>query len=341
MVVGLIVVLVLVLVLPLGVKIVENNLEIFLFIMGVLAALISQALNVDLLVSIAQNEFIYMITAAVLVAGFVFKYVKHHVRRGVGVLVQKIHTPLFIFLLIVVLGFLSSLVTAIIAALLLVEVVRVMPLTRQAKVRLTIVACFSIGLGAVLTPVGEPLATVVTSRLHGGFWYLASLLSGDILVGIVLLGVFGAVLCGRGGAKIEVDLVGESPDESVKDIVVRAAKILLFVIALELLGAGFKPMIDNYVIQLDSQILFWINMVSAILDNATLASAEISAAMSVAQIRAILLGLLISGGMLIPGNIPNIISAHQLKISSRDWAKLGVPVGLVLMAGFFVVLFVV
>ena len=103
--------------------------------------------------------------------------------------------------------------------------------------------------------------------------------------------------------------------------------------ALIFLGAGFKPLIDTYLLKLPSQILFWVNMVSAILDNATLAAAEIGPSLSVAQIKSALLGLLISGGMLIPGNIPNIIAAHSLRIKSTEWAKLGVPLGLIIMAG--------
>ena len=81
-------------------------------------------------------------------------------------------------------------------------------------------------------------------------------------------------------------------------------------------------------------------MVSAILDNVTLTASEISPAMSMVQIQAALMGLLISGGMLIPGNIPNIISAGKLGITSSEWAKLGVPFGLVLNALYFVVVFV-
>ena len=38
-------------------------------------------------------------------------------------------------------------------------------------------------------------------------------------------------------------------------------------------------------------------------------------------------GVLISAGMLIPGNVPNIIAAHALHITSTEWAKLGVPLG--------------
>ena len=76
---------------------------------------------------------------------------------------------------------------------------------------------------------------------------------------------------------------------------------------LTLLGAGFEPFIDRYLLGLSPLVLYWINMISAILDNATLAAAEISPKMDAPTLKAILLGLLISGGMLIPGNIPNIL----------------------------------
>ena len=43
--------------------------------------------------------------------------------------------------------------------------------------------------------------------------------------------------------------------------------------------------------------------------------------------------------MLIPGNIPNIISAGKLGITSKEWAKLGVPLGLIAMLIYFVWIF--
>jgi predicted cation transporter len=82
------------------------------------------------------------------------------------------------------------------------------------------------------------------------------------------------------------------------------------------------------------------NVVSAVLDNATVAAAEIGPSLSEAQIKSALLGLLISGGMLIPGNIPNIIAAHALHIKSTEWARLGVPLGLIIMAGTAAMLWV-
>lgn len=49
--------------------------------------------------------------------------------------------------------------------------------------------------------------------------------------------------------------------------------------------------------------------------------------------------LLIFGGMLISGNIPNIISAGKLRITSKERAKLGVPIGLILVVVHFVWIF--
>jgi predicted cation transporter len=60
--------------------------------------------------------------------------------------------------------------------------------------------------------------------------------------------------------------------------------------------------------------------------------------MQAKTVEAILLGLLISGGMLIPGNIPNIIAAGKLNISSKEWARAGLSIGIVIMVVYFVIL---
>ena len=52
------------------------------------------------------------------------------------------------------------------------------------------------------------------------------------------------------------------------------------------------------------------------------------------------MGLVIAGGMLIPGNIPNIISAGKIGITSKEWAKIGIPVGILAMMIYFAVIFV-
>ena len=62
--------------------------------------------------------------------------------------------------------------------------------------------------------------------------------------------------------------------------------------------------------------------------------------MSPRQLCFALLGLTIAGGMLISGNIPNIISAGKLRIKSRERLAIGGPVGVAAMALYFAVLLV-
>jgi predicted cation transporter len=118
----------------------------------------------------------------------------------------------------------------------------------------------------------------------------------------------------------------------------RAVKVFAFVAALVLLGEGLKPLIEWFLVKVPAVALYFINVISAVLDNATLTAIEISVDMDLPKIIAIVMGLLIAGGMLIPGNIPNIVAAGRLKISMREWAVLGLPIGAVLLVVFFVIL---
>jgi predicted cation transporter len=345
MVIGLGIILLAVLALPFVSKKVEHNLELFLFIMGLLATLVSGAwivhsgpdaggFNIELLIKALHSPL--LITAAVFVAGMLFKLLFNQLQNGIAAVLKVVPVKVFLFGVVLVLGLASSVITAIIAALVLVEIINVLKLEREQEVALTIIACFSIGLGAALTPMGEPLATIAVSKLGQDFWYLTRLLGIYILPGVVALAGFTAFYIKPGSG--DTTLTGSKKPDTYQEVIVRALKVYLFVMALELLGEGFRPVIDMYVLGLHHNLLYWLNMISAVLDNATLTAAEISVKMTSAQIKSILLGLLISGGMLIPGNIPNIISAGKLKIKSSEWARLGVPMGLVIMAVYFIIL---
>ena len=318
---------------------VERNLEVFLFIMGLLAAVVSRVLDFKL----AREALVepIKISLAVLVFGVVFKYTREYVHHSIQRVLRVIPLTIFVFLMVVILGLLSSVITAIIASLFLVEIISGLKLNRKLDIRLVVVACFAIGLGAALTPIGEPLSTIAIAKLRGephyaDFFFLARLLSIYIIPGIIGFGVLAVVLL-RGKGDGEALEEKEKP-ETMLHVGLRAGKTYLFVMALVFLGSGFKPIIDNYVAHWGSSLLYWANMTSAILDNATLAAAEISPNMAVLQIKSALVGLLISGGMLIPGNIPNIISAGKLKITSKEWAKVGVPLGLATMVIYFLIL---
>lgn len=335
---ALLVILLLVFALPFVSKRVEHNLEAFLFIMGLSAALVSQVLDGHL-VREALVEPI-KITIAVLIFGIAFKYSRAYVHQNIRRVLHFLPLPVFLFLTVVMLGLASSVITAIIASLFLVEVVAGLNMRRKADISLVVVACFAIGLGAVLTPIGEPLSTIAIAKLKGepyqaDFFFLARLLWYLIIPGILTLGILAIFLFrGEGNESLRER---ERP-ETFLHVFARAGKVYIFVMALVLLGSGFKPVIDTYVINWGSGVLYWVNMTSAVLDNATLAAAEISPQMAALQIKSALVALLVAGGMLIPGNIPNIIAAGKLRITSREWARVGLPLGLAMLVIYFLIL---
>jgi predicted cation transporter len=323
---------------PFASKRVERNLEPFLFVMGLLAAMVSRVLDTHL-VREALVEPV-KITVAVLAFGVVFKYTREHVHRSIRRVLEFIPLSPFLFLMVVVLGLAASAITAIIASLFLVEIITSLKLSRRAQINLVVVSCFAIGLGAVLTPIGEPLSTIAIAKLsgepyHADFLFMARLLGYLVVPAVLALGVL-AMFLGR--VRRGEKLTEKEKHETFTHVIVRAGKTYLFVMALVLLGSGFQPVIDTYVVRWGSRLLYCVNVTSAALDNATLTAAEISPQMAALQLKSVLVSLLISGGMLIPGNIPNIICAGKLRISSREWARFGVPLGLAILAVYFVIL---
>jgi predicted cation transporter len=350
-----------VLVLPFKVKKVEENLEVFLFICGIAALSISsfatlegetfgwtpeivvEALTAPVMITTVAGIPIGIVQI-VLIVGLIIYFAHKQIQKGIQCLVNKVPLHILVFSLICGLGLISSIISAILAAIILVEIVCALPLGRQEKIGVTVISCFSIGLGAVLTPLGEPLSTITISKLSGdpyfaGFWFLFDMLGIYVIPAVVAMGFVGVAFLRRQGTPtdgLECKLIREN----LRDVVIRAGKVYLFIMALVFLGEGFKPLILEYIVQIPSEGLYWVNTVSAVLDNATLAAAEIEPSLSEIQIKSALMGLLIAGGMLIPGNIPNIISAGKMGITSKEWARYGVPLGFALLLIYFAFLFV-
>ena len=277
---------------------IEGNLEFFLFVMGLMSATISGAWSPELIYEGIKAPI--DITLVVLAAGILFHYLRQALDHWMRRLLITVPLSVVIFSAIVALGLLSSVISAIIATLLLVELITVLPLHRRAEVALTIIACFAIGLGAALTPLGEPLSTIIVSKLsgepyHARFLYLAGLLGIYVTLAIVALAVLGIYWVRDTAGDLKPTLSAEPHEENISEIFVRALKVYAFVMALIFLGAGFKPLIDAYLIKMPSQVLFWANTISAVLDNATLAAAEIGPSLTELQIKSALLGLLIAG----------------------------------------------
>lgn len=332
---GLIPLMLMVLVLPFSVRYVEEELEIFLFGMGLLAVSLSRLWSLSLVTETLAQPL--GITFSVGAVGLVFFLMRSKWSLWIRSFKETFGLKCTLFSLVFFLGLLSAWFTAVVAALILVEAVSVLRLKRASEIRVVILACYAIGLGSALTPVGGPLAAITISRLNANFYFLAGFLGIWILPLMLLLGLLAAF-----SGFEEDSLNREAPEgnhEGIRSVLFRTIKIYFFVAGLVLLGAGFAPLAHEFLLKVPAWMFFWINLASAFLDNATLAAIEVSPALGPQALKAALLGLVISGGMLIPGNIPNIICAQKLKIGSRDWAIYGVPLGLLMMFGIFAVLF--
>jgi predicted cation transporter len=344
--IGLVLVALMALVLPFIVKIVEHNLELFFLVMGAISVTISGLWSSDLIIEAIKAPVMIGsmpigIFQVVLIVGLLIYFFFRQFEIGVVYLVNKLNLRVFIFLLIFLLGLLSSVISVILAAVLLAEITDCLPLSKNDRIKLVVVCCYSMGLGAVLTPLGEPLSTILVQKLAGapffaGFTWPFQHFAIYILPGVLAVSIFGMVWIGK-----KTDFVCEAKGirtETIKSVIIRALKVFIFVAALVLLGEGLKPLIVWFFTKIHPAVLYWVNMVSAMLDNATLTAIEISVDMSLSQIISIIMGLLVAGGMLIPGNIPNIVAAGKLKISMREWAWIGLPIGLALMVIYFAVL---
>jgi predicted cation transporter len=373
---GLIIIALLVLVLPFRVKWCEHNLEVFFLIMGILSVSISVIFSynlwsTELIVEALKAPVVIGslpigIFQVVLIFGLIIYFFNKPFYRAIITLVNKLSIRVFIFILVFILGIISSVISVIVTSVILSEIVAALPLNKNNRIKLIVVACFSCGLGAVLTPLGEPMSTILVQRLSGppynaGFSWPISHFAIYVVPACVILGIFGAIWIGRtatlpktlkdGGSAADpdplmdsVDVAGTTADqiteysETLRTVILRAIKVFAFVAALVLLGTGLQPLITWFLIKVPALALYWINMISAVLDNATLTAIEVSPQMELTKIISVVMGLLIAGGMLIPGNIPNIVAAGRLKISMREWAIIGVPIGLVVMVIFFGIL---
>jgi len=336
---GLTLILVIILLAPFSYKKAEEELELFLLLMGIAAVSLSAQWSV-LLLREALTEPI-KISCAVFFAGLLFKFFQKPIADNVNKIACRLGIKLFVFMVIVVLGFLSSIITAIVAALILVEIVTHLKLAKTHEIFLVVMACFAVGFGAALTPLGEPLSVITIAKLKGfpyqaGFFFLLSHLGIFIVLGIVLFAFFAAAAIPDMRGNVYGFTARKAEGRAA--IALRSVKIYFFIAALVLLGKGLKPLVDAYVIKIPAYGLYWANMLSAVVDNATLAAAEITPGMNLLQIKSALLGMIVAGGMLIPGNIPNIICAGKLDIKSSQWARYGLPLGLIAMTLFFFLL---
>jgi predicted cation transporter len=326
---------VLMLVGPIASRLVEEQIEFFFLGFGLVAATLAGIWDRGLVEHVAVEPI--WITLAVIVAGILFDRVRMRLDRMMARVLAKVARPLVCGIAVFVIAMLSSVITAVIAALCLVEVVGSLRLGADSRRRVTIAGCFAIGLGASLTPLGEPLSTLAADalgfRFSGLFYLLGPYVMPGILACSVTAGIFVARHEPKGPAPAVVLAIAHAR-ETLLDAIVRGLRIYVFVAALALVSRAFSDLVLQNIQWMSRHQLYWANTISAAMDNATLVALEIHQ-MDPGRAREAIIALLVSGGMLVPGNIPNIVAAGALRIGAGDWASIGVPMGLALLGIYF------
>jgi predicted cation transporter len=338
-----IVILALILILPFISKKVEHNIEFFFLALGIFAVLFTGLLSFKLIEEALLHPVMIGglpigITQAVLLAGLFFYMIRERIDKIANKLVKSYILPLTIFGI----SFLSSVISAIVASAIFAELLGYAKINREAKVKITIVSAFAIGIGAVLFPLGEPLSTIVIAKLsrepyHAGFTFLFDNMWHIVIPLLLFFSVLSLFYIKDNNT--ETILISKN-EYGIKDIFIRTLKVYIFVFALTLLGEFFKPLAEP-VAKMGTEFLYFFGLISAAADNATLAAALVSGEMHLYEIKAFVASLTIAGGFLIPGNIPNIIFASILKIGFKEWAKIALPIGMpvFLVSGLLLLIF--
>ena len=326
---------------PLASRWVESHLEIFLLMVGAAAVTISGGWSVDFIYETLQ----YPVNVAfiVLVVSVIFNNYSRYIFRVLFAFFRKLEPQYSFALLVFLLGITSSLVSVTVAALVLAEVLKVVNLERLSTVRITVFACYAIGLGAVLTPLAEPLGLIINNALTGAphfadFFFLMRHFFVWIAPTILLLSAAAGYSARHAGTTMQMHI--REDKETYGSMLRRTWHIYMFVAALNLISAGLRPLAQSTITHLGGKVLFLANAVSVIIDNATLAAIEIVPTISMNDLIYMVIGLAAFGSMLVQGNLPNIVAAEKLGIKSREWASVAVPTGLVLMGAYFIILWI-
>ena len=326
---------------PLVSKWVENHLEIFLLIVGIAAVTVTGGWSKDFIYQTLNAPV--NVAFIVLVVSVIFNYYSRYIFRVLFVLFRYLEPQYSFAVLIFLLGMTSSVFSVTVAALVLAEILQVVNLEREQTVKVTVYACYAIGLGAILLPLAEPLGLVIHNQLSSGlhkvdFFFMLRHFFWWIAPGVGALAFAAGYTVRQVNTNIQLHI--REDKEDYKSMLRRTWHIYLFVAALHLISTGLRPFAQSTVVHISGKLLFWANSASVVIDNATLAAIEVTPSVTLNNLMFMVLGLVAFGSMLVQGNLPNIVAAEKLSIKSREWARVAVPVGAVLTAFYFVGLWI-
>src|SRR5208337_1222420 len=147
-------VIVVVLLRPVFVGAIERNLELFFLLIGLLTACVMRQFNAALVWAALSEPLSF--TLAVLVFGATFRLLRDYLDQLLREAISLLEPRILCFWLAIVLGFLAAFITPVVSALVFVEAISLLRFDRGIEIAATVFACFAIGLGAGLTPLGMP-----------------------------------------------------------------------------------------------------------------------------------------------------------------------------------------
>ncbi|MFZ3112722.1 MAG: DUF1646 family protein, partial [Methanothrix sp.] len=101
---------------PLLIKRIEQNLEVFLFLMGICAVAISRSWHIGIVEEAIQEPLVVGIVLTVLLAGLIAHYIKPDFLRNINsIILDKITMKVILLEIVVVLGLLAAIITPILS----------------------------------------------------------------------------------------------------------------------------------------------------------------------------------------------------------------------------------
>ena len=163
MIVALGVILAAVLLGPIFIEPIGRNIELFFLAVGLLTPILTATFGWPMLHELTSRPI--MLTLAVLVFGAAARLARPAFDLGIQRLRATVPARFIYPTLMLTLGLLSCVITAVIAALLLVEAIAILNVDRESEVAAVVLACFAIGLGSGFDGSRRPLAAIAIASL--------------------------------------------------------------------------------------------------------------------------------------------------------------------------------
>jgi predicted cation transporter len=209
--------------------------------MSLCAVALSRSWRLDIVEETVREPLFVGAVLIILLAGSILRYRRLRFEGLNHYLLDGITLKVIFFEIVVVLGLFASVITPILPFFVLVEVMNHLPFRRETRAKLTILAGFSICLGAAMALIEEPYSTLCIVKMQGmlppASFLPLELQNLYLILCILALGFVSIFLAEEKVTNVEMrTLQGEVP---LKNVVNWSARVCMFAAAILLVGVAF------------------------------------------------------------------------------------------------------